>query len=200
MSSARAVAALAALLAALLAVGCSPSREVAIVGDSITVLITDQLDTESDTTWDVRAVIGATAEQMRPGADELAATRHDQAAVNLGTNDALTGVPRDTTVANLQAIVDGFDGSDCIHLVTISTRLPTADQPDAQQSAAAINDWIRSTAESDDAVRIVDWDAEVTGPDGASLLQDDGIHPNEQGRTRLVEMLDSSVADCKLLG
>jgi lysophospholipase L1-like esterase len=180
----------------LIATSCSSTpSDVAAVGDSITVQVQDQLTSGDESRWDVAATIGATAEQMRPGAAELAAGGHDQAVINLGTNDALEGVPRNTTVANLEAMLDGFSGVDCTHLVTVSTELPESGT-DAPAAAAAINEWLRRTADERDGVEIIDWQAEVAAPGGDELLRPDRIHPNEQGRERLVEMMRDAVGAC----
>ena len=180
----------------LLGLSCSSTpSEVAVVGDSITVLIEDRLSSGADNRWDVAATIGATAQQMRPGAEELASGRHDQVIINLGTNDALDGVPRRTTVAQLDAMLSGFSGVDCIHLVTVGTQLP-ASGVDAPAAAAAINEWIRRTAEERDGVDVIDWQGEISGDRAGELLRPDRIHPNERGRTRLVRMMRDAVASC----
>lgn len=178
---------------ALLAAACSSSpQDVAVVGDSITVLVGDRLGSVEHR-WDVEATIGATAQQMRPAAQQLASSPHDQAIVNLGTNDALGGVALDTTTTNLRAIIDGFDDVDCVHLVTITTQLPPSGT-DAGRAAAEINDWLRATADGSDRVRLIDWDAEVAG--SADLLRPDGIHPNDRGRARLVDLMADAVSSC----
>jgi lysophospholipase L1-like esterase len=176
---------------ALLAAACSSSpQDVAVVGDSITVLVEDRLG-RVDHRWDVEATIGATAQQMRPAAQE--SSPHEQAVVNLGTNDALGGVALNTTTANLQAIIDGFDDVDCVHLVTINTQMPPSGT-DAGRAAAEINDWLRATADGSDRVRLIAWDAELSKSD--DLLRPDGIHPNDRGRARLVDLMADSVSSC----
>ncbi len=178
----------------VLSTACSSTpSDVAVVGDSITVLIEDRLSSGAYNQWDVAATIGATVEQMRPGAKELVSGQHDEAIINLGTNDALEGVPRRTTIANLEAMIDSFSGVDCIHLVTVGTELP-ASGVNAPAAAAEINDWLRRTADERDNVAIIDWQAEIAAEGG--LLRPDRIHPTERGRTRLVEMMRDAVGSC----
>jgi hypothetical protein len=183
------------LLAALvpLVPACSSSpQDVAVVGDSITVLVEDRLQ-RTDQRWDIEATVGATAQQMRPAAAQLASTEQDQAVVNLGTNDALLGVPTSTTTEHLQAIVGGFADAECVHLVTISTSLPASGVA-AGSAAQRLNEWMRSGAEGDERIHLVDWDAEVAR--SGDLLRPDGIHPNERGRARLVDLMVEAATSC----
>jgi lysophospholipase L1-like esterase len=177
----------------LLVSACSSApQDVAVVGDSITVLVEDRLQ-RTDQRWAVEATVGATAQQMRPAAERLASTEQDQAVVNLGTNDALLGVATSTTTQQLQAIVDGFADADCVHLVTINTSLPASGVA-AGSAAQRLNEWMRSVAEGDERIRLVDWDAEVAR--SGDLLRPDGIHPNERGRARLVDLMGEAASSC----
>ncbi len=189
-----AAAAVAAILVTVSAACSSTPKNVAVVGDSITFMTKDQLAAGSDDQWDVAAMPGATAEQMQGSAAELATRPHDQAIVNLGTNDALRGVPLETTTASLQAIVDAFAGVECVHLVTITEQLPDEDRP-APQAAAAINEWIRQLDDQRDDVHVIDWQAETEG-DGVELLEADHVHPNAEGSERLVGMVRDAAGGC----
>lgn len=185
----------AAMAASMSACALLRGDPVAMVGDSITVLIGDDLD-GGVADWKVEAVIGATAAEMVPAGEGLASDSPTQAVLNLGTNDALTQVPAQDAVAALDTLVGAFDGTDCTHLVTLSTVLPDEGSPPAPQTATAINEWIRARADADDRLRIVDWNARLVGEGGAELLEDDRIHPNETGQAELAAMIEQSVGSC----
>jgi lysophospholipase L1-like esterase len=192
------VAGVAVVVLAALGSGCSGSSpDVAVVGDSITVLLQDRLSSGSDgEAWNVAATNGATAADMQPAAAQLASAPHDQAVIDLGTNDALRQVPTAETLGVLGAMLDAFGDADCIHLVTVTTRLPPSGEPPAPQSAQLINDWIRATADERDEVHVIDWDQETAAAGGEQLLESDLIHPNAQGQEQLEAMIRDAVSDC----
>ncbi|MFN7149131.1 MAG: hypothetical protein ACK4V6_06590, partial [Microthrixaceae bacterium] len=64
---------------------------------------------------------------------------------------------------------------------------------DAPTAAAEINDWMRRTAVRGDN-DIINWAA--AAEDGGRLLRPDRIHPNDRGRTHLVQMMRDAVGSC----
>jgi lysophospholipase L1-like esterase len=182
---------------AAIACGSTEPQRVALVGDSITNIVGPQLQAEGRHDWQVEATDGVTAPEMVERAQLLAATAPEQVVVNLGTNDALQQKSVDEAIAAIGAMVDAFGSARCVHLVTISTRLPSFGQtPPAPETAERINDWIRATADEREQVRVVAWDEEVGDDDGLELLKADRIHPDEQGQERLRKLIERAVSGC----
>jgi lysophospholipase L1-like esterase len=181
------------------AVGCGSTepQRVALVGDSITNIVGPQLQSDGPHEWQVEATDGITAPEMVERAQMLAATAPDQVVVNLGTNDALQQKSVEEAIAAIGSIVDAFGGARCIHLVTLSARLPSFGQtPPAPETAERINEWIRTVADERDRVRVIEWDEEVGDDDGLELLKADRIHPNAEGQERLRDLIERAVGGC----
>lgn len=188
-----ALALLTVLAAAAAVSACSSTESTGVVGDSITVMTSDELEA-SEQDWDVEAVIGATAGEMVAPAEQLSERSPDQVVLNVGTNDALQRLPVDRATTDLERLVATFGDARCVHLVTISTGLPPTGEPPSADIAAQINEWIEQRAGGDERLRVIDWDAEVSAePD---LMMADRIHPDDSGQERLASMMAEAVRSC----
>lgn len=185
----------------LVALGACTSRsvDVALVGDSIGNQVAPLLQDDSDHRWTFAVQDGRRAVGMVEEAEVVAGSAITEAVVELGTNDVLQQVPVPETTAALGRIVDALagGGARCIHLVTVSTLLPTfGRQPAADDAAQQLNDWMRRTADERDDVALVDWDGELRDAGGTDLLESDRIHPNAEGTALLRELLDAAPGSC----
>ncbi len=177
----------------------SDDGDVAVIGDSISVLLTADEDlTLAGRSTRVHAVSGARVAEMSDAADEVADRGTRDVVVNLGTNDVLQGRPPDQVVADLEALTDVVDAGSCVHLVTISEHMVSVDHPDVNQRAAAVNDGIRRLADERD-YQVIDWSAIV----GEHLDESDpqfpptvdSVHPSESGQALLTSAIEDSLRD-----
>lgn len=187
---------LAALVAATPMSSCSLIRgpRVTVVGDSISRQAREDLESRHGD-WRVVAEDARTAVSMQAEAHLVAGTRPEHIVVELGTNDALQGLPAEDTIAALGSIVDeAASAADCVHLVTVSTMLPSfGREPAAPDTAARLNDWMRAVDGEREGVTVVEWDRALASRGGEALLVGDRIHPNDAGRELLVELVADSV-------
>lgn len=100
-----------------------------------------------------------------------------------GANDIIYGFARETTVAALRSMVETARANKAIPVLATLT---PATGPHGYMAGgiADLNDYIRRLA-GEEGVDLVDL-AGAFG-DGTGLLQDDGLHPNEAGATRIAE-------------
>jgi hypothetical protein len=131
-----------------------------------------------------------------PVAQRWATRDFSQVVINLGTNDVVQGWPIDQSTAGLEQIVSLFPEANCIHLTTVSESLPGRTSSTAAD-AAELNAAIRSMAESNSRVRIVDWNAIVDEQQAQGIdLTTDGVHPTTEGQQLLVDAYEASMTAC----
>jgi phospholipase/lecithinase/hemolysin len=164
---------------------------VAVVGDSITAIGEQQLKISAgnDYVIDASAEFGATVAGQMPAAGQLAATGPEQVIINLGTNDALQGVPLDQTMASLKQMVALFPDAKCIHFVTVDEGL---DQGGNKPTAAvkAFNKALLAYADDLDRGDVVRWDEIAHGnlrEARSDPLTTDGVHPGAEGQRKLAD-------------
>jgi lysophospholipase L1-like esterase len=181
--------------------GCSllDRRErVAVVGDSISFQVTDELEAALDDRYRVRieAVPGITIGGQLETAAEVGGETPRQVIVNLGTNDAsLVGAPTQDSVNALSAMLDSFAGVTCVHLTTVYEGLPPATDHDPAALAAALNADIRRIADEQD-YDVIDWNAIVVDNGGAEEVLVDRVHPTELGESLLVDANADALRRC----
>lgn len=189
-----------AAVAAVLAVvpSCSLLRgpRVVVIGDSISRQARADLESQHGD-WRVVAEDARTAVSMQAEARLVAVTRPEHIVVELGTNDALQGLPVEDALAALESILDEATSSaDCVHLVTVSTILPYfGREPAPSDTAARLDEWMRAAARGRDRVKVLEWDRALVDGGGQSLLVGDRIHPNDEGRALYVDLVAESVSE-----
>ncbi len=110
----------------------------------------------------------------------------------IGTNDRLTA---DESFENIRAIIGQIRSKSPESVVQVLTPLPRSDKPELdvrnEQVAASIRQWIESTG--DEGLRLIDARREFEASSGWESLLEDGLHPNDGGYTRLVEILSDAL-------
>jgi hypothetical protein len=174
------------------------SASVAVVGDSITVLVRDDLRRELSPRYraDVRAQNGKRIDEMLvPLRGALQAKPRD-AVVNLGTNDALQAVTHPSWHAGFSSMVRALEPVKCAVLVNISTALPHG--PRTNKVAGDINAAIGRAVAEHPNMHVIDWDARVRGAGGAALVEEDRIHPSARGQVALAtEIRQALDTECR---
>jgi hypothetical protein len=181
--------------------GPGPTDDVALVGDSITEQSEATLHAELDGTFHVRVRGrgGYRIEEMEPYAIELATTRPEQVIINLGSNDALKSWPLDKSVQALRRLIKDFEGTRCLHLVTINEAMVNDRVPDLSDRAAALNGEIRRIAATEN-FNVIDWsravadDAKAGSPGGG--VTSDSIHPTPAGQKLLAGLYKTALGTC----
>ncbi|MDB6452886.1 arylesterase [Falsirhodobacter sp. 20TX0035] len=117
----------------------------------------------------------------------------DAMILNLGGNDLLRGLDPATSRANLDAILDKADARG-LPVLLLGLRAPGNYGPGFQQ---AFNAMYADLAQEHGALFVPDYLGPVTEGDRLNLqyIQGDGIHPNAEGVTRLVEAVGPAVLD-----
>jgi lysophospholipase L1-like esterase len=187
----------ACLVVAVIALSQRSGGQVAVIGDSITVLSKPYFARAfgSGGGADVRAKNGQRIDQMLP-ALQAALKGHPRAVViNLGTNDVLQAQYHPNWQPAFDRMVELLAPKSCVVLTTISDR---AWSPTAVQSVADdINRAITSTAAQHPNFHILDWNALVHGPNGDKLLYFDKVHPSPNGQALLAQQSQQIIKqDC----
>jgi len=190
-----------AVLAIRVANGAPTDTEkprVLVLGDSITDHGQRQLNEQLGPlyTLSIEGQDNFRIDEEIPAAERWATRPFQQVVVNLGTNDAVQGWPTDQSLASLDRLVSLYPNAACIHLTTVNehVRGRAADGP---ARAAAINEAIRSMADADPRIRVVDWNALVAHSIANDVdLTTDGVHPNEPGQELLTQGYENSMAKC----
>jgi lysophospholipase L1-like esterase len=173
---------------------------VVVLGDSITALGTNQLNSSlgSDYHLTINGHFGARVSDQENDAAFLGAIRAKQVIINLGTNDVINGVPTGQTALELQQMVQKFHGADCIHLVSINVNLHTPTKTFKPQ-AEALNTAIRKLASANSNVNVIDWNAidaptvDTAHPNGLTI---DGVHPTTDGQSQLIDAYSTALDRC----
>jgi len=176
--------------------------DVAIVGDSITFVSTDQIRHElgRDFDPDIAAVMGITAGQAIPAAQATAGGDPAQAVINLGSNDVLHNVALTQTAKDLGTLVATFPRARCIHIVNINEAMTDSGRP-VRARAALLNAAIAKLAASDPRISVIDWNrtvaVDIAAHPPAGTLVDDTVHPALAGRTVLARQIRAALDSCK---
>ncbi len=169
-------------------------KRVAILGDSITVLSTSQINhaLEGVYTTDVRAQSGQRIDQMLVELDDALAERPNEVVVNLGTNDVLQANMHWRT--SFDRMIAALAEQPCVEITTISTRVNGWGAVPA--IAGQINDAIAQAVASHADFHVVDWNAAVH-MGGSQLLVSDQVHPSAIGEATLASLVRSALdRDC----
>jgi len=181
--------------------GPDPTDEVVIIGDSITeqaeAMLLDELQPAS--VLRVRGRGGYRIEQMEPYAVEAAAAEPEQVIINLGSNDVLLSWPLDRSVEAYRRMLDYFDDTRCIHLVTVNQGFESSTDDGLAFRALLLNGQIRELAAATGA-DVIDWskmvsDYEAIGEPYGPLTSD-SVHPNELGQKMIADAYRESLRTC----
>jgi lysophospholipase L1-like esterase len=197
-----AVAWIAATLAALLIVGIfaltqRSGGQVAVIGDSITVLSKPYFARAFGSSGgaDVRATSGKRIDQMLPALKAALKAKPRAVVVNLGTNDVLQGQYHPNWRPAFDRMIELLAPKHCVVLTTISSRAwsPTA----LPAEADVINRAITTAAAAHPNFHILDWNALVHSPNGDALLYFDKVHPSPNGQALLAQQAQEIIKrDC----
>lgn len=172
----------------------------AVVGDSITVVSSDQIrDALPRYSVQTRAVIGAPVGAMLEAGRELGGLHPELAVINLGSNDTRLSTPFATSTEQLQEMLSYFGDADCIVMVGLNTHMKFGDV-DANTHARAINAMIFGLASKDSRIRIADWNAAIERDmethGGKSTFTDDTVHPNAAGAKAIASLISETTERC----
>lgn len=117
----------------------------------------------------------------------------DAMILNLGGNDLLRGLDPANSRANLDAILDKAEARG-LPVLLLGLRAPGNYGPAFQQ---AFNAMYADLAQEHGAIFVPDYLGPVTEGERLNLayIQDDGIHPNAEGVTRLVDAVGPAVLE-----
>ncbi|WP_253279613.1 arylesterase [Loktanella sp. 3ANDIMAR09] len=117
----------------------------------------------------------------------------DGVIVALGGNDFLRGLDPATSEANLDAILDGAAARD-VPAMLVGLRAGANYGPEYQ---SAFNGMFEDLAEARNIPLVSDWFAAIQGASGINTdaLQSDGIHPNAQGVSLIVEEMGPAILE-----
>lgn len=160
-----------------------------LVGDDVKRLAGDEFDVEVSGTWGVRI------DEVLDVAADLAADPPDQVVINLGTNNVLQRHDVTATAADLESLLQVFDGSDCVYVVNINERINRMGE-DYATDAAAVNAELRRLAERRLDTHIIDWNAIVAEHADDGIISDDGVHPDPEGVELLADAYLDALRDC----
>jgi lysophospholipase L1-like esterase len=162
---------------------------IAVIGDSIVFVSSPALrDTlGSDYRTAIDGVVGATVAAMADDAEVMAGRHPRQVVINLGTNDVILGGTLSESMDDYEALVEVFTaaGSECIHVVTLSTRMEKLD-PRINERAEQFNEFLRALAHRP-GITVLDWSLMLTlasegdGTQPPVELTTDSVHPTLDG-------------------
>lgn len=173
------------LIVAVIAVTQRTGGQVAVVGDSITVLSKPYFARAFGSSGgaDVRAKNGQRIDQMLPALQSALKLRPRAVVVNLGTNDVLQAQYHPNWRPAFNRMIELLATKSCVVLTTISDR---AWSPTAVPSVAEdINRAITIAAAQHPNFHILDWNALVHSSNGNKLLYFDKVHPSTDGQVIL---------------
>lgn len=175
--------------------------DVAVLGDSITVVSNDQIKDAlgRDFHPDIAAVLGITAGEMIPAAQKAAQKSPEQVVIELGSNDVLKKGPLDQAAQHLRELVAQFPKAKCVHLVTINSHMTDAGKPVAPR-AGLLNAAIVQIKASDPRIALIDWNGAVSDAmaahGGKETLTSDTVHPNGDGAKVLATLIRAGLDRC----
>ena len=175
--------------------------DVAVLGDSITVVSNDQIKDALGRDYhpDIAAVLGITAGEMVPAAQTAAQKNPEQVVIELGSNDVLKKDPLDQAAQHLRDLVAQFPKAKCVHLVTINSHMTDAGKPVAPR-AGLLNAAIVQIKASDPRIDLIDWNGAVSDAmaahGGKETLTSDTVHPNGDGAKVLATLIRAGLDRC----
>jgi lysophospholipase L1-like esterase len=130
---------------------------------------------------------------------EAAAAEPEQVIINLGSNDVLLSWPLDRSVEAYRRMLDYFDDTRCIHLVTVNQGFESSTDDGLAFRALLLNGQIRELAAATGA-DVIDWskmvsDYEAIGEPYGPLTSD-SVHPNELGQKMIADAYRESLRTC----
>lgn len=174
------------------------TTHVAIVGDSITVLVRPHLSRALGEGYDtdVRAENGRRIDEMLAPLQDALRRHPRDAVVNLGTNDALQVAPHPDWRTGFAYMIELLAPVRCVVLVTVSTKLDRG--PATETVARDINAALVRAAAEHPNLHLIDWDGALHAPGGTSLLGPDRIHPTPKGTAALALLTRHALdTDCR---
>jgi lysophospholipase L1-like esterase len=202
----RAPVAAVAVVMAVASTACSHSTggSVGVLGDSITVF--DQSDLQQQLGSDYRLVIsgnfGFTAAQVLPEAKVLATRPYDQVIINIGTNDVITRVPIDRSMASIRQLVSLYPSATCIHLVNVNEHMRDLKTGESHaEYAERFNRALQDYVDSERRLSLIDWNGAAAGhlddhDPPASTLTKDSVHPTSEGNDVLNDLYADALGSC----
>lgn len=170
---------------------------VLLLGDSLTVLVSDDVKkaAPAGTDLEVSAEWGKRIDEEIDAARQLGGDDPRQVIVNLGTNNVLQRYDVTASASDLTTLLDAFDGSSCIHLVTVNEHINRMGE-DFAAGAVALNQEIRTIAQRRTNVDVIDWNQIVVDHAADGIMSDDSVHPNAAGVALLAEAYAAAIDDC----
>ncbi|MEZ5320607.1 MAG: GDSL-type esterase/lipase family protein [Microthrixaceae bacterium] len=178
--------------------GCGWFRkaDVILLGDSITKLIEEQVTRDvGDHKVAIHADWGLRLDQVVDEADALGSDAPDQVIINLGTNNVLQGYDPVSSVEDLRTIVDAFDGSQCITIVTVNDHM-TYRGRDLSAGAIRFNQGIVELAGSNPRISVLDWNRLLSEHRDENPISADTVHPDPTGVRLLAGAYRSAILRC----
>jgi lysophospholipase L1-like esterase len=175
----------------------SERKRVSIVGDSITFFAGTDESAALGSAYDVdaQAGIGKRIDEMLPAVRRAARSDPFAVVVNLGTNDARQATSHPDWQPAFNEMIATLSGEHCVLLTTINTLM--SGEPGVTSAAEAINVAQARVVAAQPNFHLVDWNGALHAPDGAGLLQPDGIHPTSAGQLALAALVRNGVKhDC----
>jgi hypothetical protein len=175
---------------------------IVFVGDSITDQARPLIESRFGVPdASVQAVGGKKIDDMMVAAQALAATDPAQVVIDLGTNDVLADEPAAPNGDALTQMIGLFPSAECVHLVTINEHMLSPTFGNVGPAAAALDQQIKTTADRNRKVRVIDWDQTVLDYDAAhdpnGPITIDTVHPTPMGQQLLIDAEQRSVDDCR---
>jgi hypothetical protein len=167
----------------------NPEGNVAIIGDSITVLLeTDLFRVLHHYDLTIDAVKGSTMAYHLPRIEQLTGDGQPRDwVIELGTNDAYHENPNPNWASDFANEVAALQTQRCVVFLTVNPRLGSV--------ASGLNDAIASAVASHPNFHAVDWgDIEFRNP---RWLQSDGIHPTKAGALELTKLDHQAIRGCQ---
>ena len=187
-------------------VSCSPNRgdRVSIVGDSIITFDTEALqkDLGGEYKIAVSGNFGSKIDGVLAPSQLMATQKFDQVIFNVGTNDAIGGVPPEESVQALSGLVALFPAARCIHIVNVNEHMVNLTTGARVGDAARrLNEAVERYVASDDRLSVIDWNAEAEATlddkdPPTSTLTADSVHPNAEGNEVLNGLYSDALRSC----
>jgi hypothetical protein len=171
--------------------GNASGKTVAVIGDDQTSTIQTDLHTAMDVFYQSRNISsdGKTMAQMQDTATTLAADNPQAVVIDLGTNDAKSGVAASDTLAQLDTMIAKFPSS-CIVVVDLNEQA-TATPSYSVSTAHAYNEGLLSRH-----VTIADWNGTLMGNLADFTSAPDQLIPAGDGKPALANTITASVTQC----
>ncbi|MEI2653585.1 MAG: GDSL-type esterase/lipase family protein [Microthrixaceae bacterium] len=200
MTTRTALGALATVLLLTPLAGCGivgGGNSVVLVGDSLTVLVSDQVAAEAKADYDIEvtATWGVRIDEELDPAAVAAESSPDQVIINIGTNNVLQRHDTTASAEDLAAMLDLFDDASCLHLVTVNERINRLGD-DFGPDAAAFNAKLREIAARRLNTHVIDWNQIVADHVADGIISEDSVHPTPAGVKLLADAYVGALRDC----